>query len=475
MEEIDTIIPYAKGIEIYSKSPLWLQDVFALFARPIPRSVMLGPGFHGFFEELNKTQWYKPERLRRFQESRLRALLKHAYQNVPYYHKTLKEENVRPRDVRTIEDLKKLPILTKQDVRNHSSQLIAVNAKDYKCGLSRTSGSTGRPLTFLLDQQNREMEYASQWRHRVWANINFSSRIANFRGTLGWRKFERDKPSWKFNALSKELEFNILGMDNYVLKMYVKQLKKFRPDLVEGYPSAVELLAAYMLEHEISGIFPTAVETSSEKLSDNQRSVIEEAFRCKVYDWYGQSEYVVSAGQCPDGNYHIVESGIMEFIRDGEQVGEGEMGEIVGTGLYNYSMPFIRYRIGDIGNYSEEKCNCGRRLPVLQSLEGRVSETIITPDGKLLSGMSFEHYWKHRIGPYTPNVDYVHIIQKSKRRLLVEMVRRDDYSNEETQTILRELKELLGSEIEIEFRNLDSIPIRRKWSFTESELDVSLI
>ena len=462
-------------MKIYSESPLWIQDIFALFTRPIPRSALLGSGFHAFFQKLNKTQWYKPKRLKRFQESKLSALIKHAYHNVPYYHKIFKERNIRPKDIKTIEDLKKLPILTKEDIRNHFSQLTAVNAKDYKYGTGKTSGTTGKPLPFLLDQQNREMEYACQWRQRVWANINFSSKIAIFRAGLGWRKFEQDKPCWKFNALSKELEFNILGMDKNMLKTYVEQLKKFRPDLIEGYPSAIQLLATYILEYKENGIFSRAIRTSSETLSDSQRSIIEDGFRCKVYDWYAQSEYVVSAGQCSEGNYHIVESGIMEFIRDGEQVGEGEVGEIVGTGLYNYSMPFIRYRTGDVGKYSEEKCNCGRGLPIIQSLEGRVSDTLITPSGKLLSVTTFEVYWKCRISPHTPNVDYVHIIQKSKRKLLIEMVKKEHYSNEETQTILRELRALLGSEVEIEFKDLDSIPIGRKLRFAESELNISLI
>ena len=468
-------IPYAKGLEIYSKSPLWMQDIFALITRPIPRSVMLGSGFHAFFQELNKTQWYKPEKLKRFQESRLRALVKHAYHKVPYYYKIFKGRNIRPDDIKTIEDLKKLPILTKENVRNHFDELTAVNAKDYRYGTGKTSGSTGTPLTFLLDQQNREMEYAGQWRQRIWANINFHSKISTLRGTLGWRKFEKAKPCWKFNALSKQLEFNVFGIDKNMLKMYVEKLKRFQPDLIEGYPSAIQLLAMYILDCDIKGIFPRAIQTSSETLSDSQRSIIEEGFCCKVYDWYSQSEYVVAASECPEGNYHVVESGIMEFIRDGEQVREGEMGEIVGTGLYNYSMPFIRYRTSDLGKYSGEKCNCARGLSIIQSLEGRVSDTIITPDGKLLSGMSFEHYWKHRISPYTPNVDYVHIIQKSKRRLVIEMVKNEHYSDEETQTILRELKVLLGPEIEVELKDLDSIPVGEKWRFTESELNIILI
>lgn len=477
-ERTGTRIPYGKGIELYGKSPPSVQKVLGFFLTPIPRSVMLGSGFHAFFRELNRTQWFKPERLKRIQESRLRALIGHAYNNVPYYHRMFKDRGIRPDDIRTIEDLRKLPILTKDDVRNHFYELVATNARDYKYGISSTSGSTGNPLTFYLDQQNREIEYATHWRQRRWANVDFDSKIASFRGFRGnlrWINPQSGKPRWKFNALSKELEFNIFGVNEATVKTHVNRLRKFRPRLIEGYPSAIELFAGYILKHNVEGISPAAVQTSSETLSNRQRDVIEEAFGCKLYDWYSQSEYVVAAGQCPEGNYHIVESGLMEFIKDGEQASEGEIGEIIGTRLYNYSMPFIRYRVTDLGRYSKERCSCGRGLPIVRSLEGRVYDSILTPDGKLLSGVSVAYYWENQIIQFTPNVELIHIIQKTRNRLLIEMVKKEGYSDQETQAILRGLKSLLGSEIQIEFKYLDSIPTGRKWRFTESELNISLI
>lgn len=476
-----TRIPYGKGLEIYNNSPPLAQSFFALLTRPIPRSLMLGSGFHTFFRELDRTQWFTPERLKKFQERRLRALIKHAYNNVPHYHKIFRNENLRPSDIKTIEDLRRVPILTKDDVRKHFDELVAVNARDYKYGKGKTSGTTGKPLAFYLDQQNREKEYAAQWRQRRWAGVDFSSRIASlrgFRGSLRWINSQSGKPRWKFNALSKELEFNIFGIDKAILKTHIERLRKLDPHLIEGYASVIELFAEHILEHDTKGISPAAVQTSSETLSNRQRKVIEEAFDCRVYDWYSQSEYVVASGQCPEGNYHIVESGIMEFIEDGEQVSEGEIGEIIGTGLYNYSMPFIRYRITDLGKYSEEKCGCGRGLPIIQSLEGRVWDSILTPDGKLLTGISVEYYWHSRISQFTPNVEYVHIIQKTRNKLCIEIVKKENYSDQETQAILKGLQSLLGPEMQIGFRDLGSIPIAARaprWRFTESELDTSLI
>lgn len=434
---------------------------------------MLGSGFHTFFQELNRTQWYRPEELKRLQERRLRSIIKHAYDHVPYYHRNFRERKIRPSDVRTIEDLRKLPILTKEDVRDNFNQLMAVNAKNYKYGVSRTSGSTGKPLNFYLDQQNREKEYAAQWRQLQWAGIDFESRIATFRAPESLvHGHGKTKALWKFNALSKELDFDTLSMNGSTLKKYMERLREFTPDLVKGYPSALQTMAKSMLVSN-TVIIPKAIQTSSESLSKSQRGIIEEAFNCKIYDWYGQSEYIVSAGQCPEGNYHVnAELGVMELVKDGENVTPGELGEILGTGLYNFSMPFVRYKIGDIGKYSGGRCVCGRGLPTMESLEGRLSEVIVFPDGRILSGVAFEVYWKDCITPYIPNVDYVHVIQKSKNKLLVEMVKTDHFSSQEMRKILEELKMLLGPLMEIEFRYLDSIPIGRKVRFTHSELDV---
>lgn len=472
MEWKETRIPYGKGFEIYNKTPPLMQDILALFTRPIPRSVMLGSGFHDFYQELNKTQWYRQDKLKELQEGRLKALLNHAYHNVPYYHKLFKNRNIQPEDVRAIEDLEKLPILTKEDIRNHFHELIAVNAKDFKYGFCKTSGSTGTPLIFCLDQRCREIEYAAEWRQLSWAGIDFQDRIATFRGSLVY-EHGKTEALWKFNALSKELDFNTFDLSESVLSKITRKLIGFDPRLIKGYPSVLERVSKFMFSHKL-GFSAKAIQTSSESAFESQREAIEEGFHCKMYDWYGESEYVATAGQCPEGNYHInAESGIMEFVRNGVNVASGELGEILGTGFYNYSMPLIRYKVGDLGKYSDEKCVCGRELPLLQSLEGRVTDLIVTPDGKVVSGTSFEHYWKHRISPHTPNIDYVHIVQISKRKLLIEMVKKELFSDVEMQTILRELRILLGSEIEIEFRNLDSIPVVRKSRFTESEVDTS--
>lgn len=452
-------IPYGKGIQIYNKSPLWLKDVFAMCTKPIPRSSMLGKGFNNYYQELDKTQWLKTEQLKKYQEKKLRELLKHAYFNVPYYHRIFKENNIHYDDIKKIEDLKIIPLLTKDGIRNNFKELISVNAADYNYGIGHTSGSTGKPLHFFLDQQNREIEYATVWRQLRWAGIEINSKIATFRGDL-LKQTSGKTILWKNNALSKELVFNSYQLNEKNMSQIVQKLRKFRPDLIKGFPSSLYILSLYLRDNGIDYIHPRAVQTSSELLPEYQRETIREQFGCELFDWYGHSEYAISAGECEchEGLHINMESGIMEFIKNNEHVSSKELGELTATGLYNYSMPLTRYQTSDIGSFSDETCSCGRGLPLMKSLEGRISDIIKSPNGKIYSGASFEHYWKHRISPNTPNVEYVHIIQKAENKLLIQMVKTQNYSDEETKFILRELTSLLGSEMNIQMTTLQQFP-----------------
>lgn len=464
-------IAYSKGIKIYNRSPLWLKDFFSTISAPIPRSMMLGSGFNSFSNELKKSQWYKPEEIKELQEKKLRALIKHTYFNVPYYHKIFKDRNLSYQDIKTIEDLQKLPLLTKEDIRTNFNDLIAVNAKNYKYGIGKTSGSTGKPLNFLLDQQNREIEYASVWRQLNWAGIGLNSKIATFRGDLVDEAHHKDL-LWIRNALSKELVFNTFDLTENKISKIIDKLVKFKPDLIKAYPSTLYIMSLYIRDYSDKSIEPTAIQTSSERLSKKQRKVIQEQFNCEIFDWYGHSEYVISACECENHDgYHInAESGILEFLNKNEQVSSDEFGEITATGLYNYSMPLIRYRTSDIGSYTEDKCSCGRGLSIMKSLEGRISDMIITPNGKTISGAAFEAYWEHRIGPHTPNIECLNVVQKTKSKLLIEMVKKEHYSAKETEHILRELSILLGSDMVIDIEEVSSIPTGNKWRFTRSEL-----
>ena len=460
-------VPYALGFDIYKKSPLLLQDFFDILIRPLPRAIMFGDGFHEKLKFLQESEKWSYDRLVKFQEKKLRFLIEHAYKNVPYYHEIFNRNNLYPADIRTIKDLKKLPILTKDDIRNNFDKLMAVNYKEFKPGLGYTSGSTGKPLEFYLDQQTREIEYASVWRQAFWSGIeNVNVKIATLRGDLA-SEYGKTNRFYKYNGLTKEMVINTYLLDKEHVDRIIKKLNEFKPALIKGFPHALYIVARCILEEKINLNFkPKIIQTSSEQLTFQMFQTIEKGFDSKIFDWYSQSEYVLSIGQCEHGTYHQnMEAGILEVIED-----EYGFERICGTGLWNYSMPFIRYEVGDLIKIGKQ-CRCGRGLLALESLEGRIDDMIITPGGKVISGAGFIHYWKNRIFTKLKIIpEYIHFLQEKLNKITIEIYSTQAFLEEDEKMMLNELGQLFGEGIAIEFNYLSELPSIKKWRFVESKV-----
>ena len=331
-----------------------------------------------FKKFLAQSQWYDEERLLEYQCQRLRHLLKHCYENVPYYTEIFDKNRLKPDDIKTIEDLKLLPILTKECVRNNFNKLMAKKVKKFDPIVSHTSGSTGTALEFYLDRDTNILEFATIWRFWNWTGYRFGDKFADLRG----RVIQGKKP-WMIDYRLRSLNLSSFRLTRDVVKDYATQLRKFKPKIIRGYPSSISLFAKWLQEDGIDDIQPVAVVTSAETLLAPQRQDIEEVFNCKVYDWYGIMERVAAIGQCEYGNYHInSEYGIVEILdENGNPVQNGERGEIIATSLHNHAMPFIRYRTNDLAVADDDgkKCECGRGLPLVKSIFGRVEDFVVTP------------------------------------------------------------------------------------------------
>jgi len=220
---------------------------------------------------------------------------------------------------------------------------------------------------------------------------------------------------------------------------------------------------------DIKGISPQSIITTGENLFDYQRKLIEETFECEVYDGYGSRETSLSCAECEERNgYHISdENSIVEFLKDGEPVSAGESGEIIITDLHNLVMPWLRYRIEDIGTYQNEKCNCGRNLSIMSSIDGRIHDIIITPDGRRIPGEFFPHLFKDVSG-----IEEYLIHQKIKDKLSVIIVKNERFNQPELDYLIKYMKEYLGEDIEMNIVFTDKIekPESGKRRFTISEV-----
>jgi phenylacetate-CoA ligase len=263
-------------------------------------------------------------------------------------------------------------------------------------------------------------------------------------------------------------------MTEETLPAYIDRIRKFRPRFIQGYPSTAVILARYMVDHGIEP-FPTvkAVLCGSENLYPWQRDLLTEAFGCRVFSWYGNSEQTVLAGECEESTrYHIFpEYGIVELIgRDGLPVeGPGAMGEVVATNLTNFVCPLIRYRTMDLATVAGGVCTCGRSYPLLERVEGRVQDFIVTGRGELLSGIAM-----NIDTDAFDNVKQFQFYQEKIGEVVLNIVRKPAFSKQDAEYLYWEVSRSCGDDVVITIRYVDDIPLtpRGKYRYFVQNLPI---
>ena len=410
-----------------------------------------GTKIQKYLKWLEKTQWWKPEELEELQNKRLRSLIRHAYKNVPYYHRLFKELKLRSDDIKTKDDLHKLPVLTKETIRKNLSELIAKNIPKSQRIEAHSSGSTGEPLKYYIDKQSYSFGWAQTFRCWSWAGYKIGDpyvKITHPRTTY----FKKIQDFLMNCTLIPAFEINENNID-----VVVKKIIRTKPKIVRGFASSVYILAKLMKKEGLDA-HVNAVMTTGDMLLPQYRELIESCFNCKVFDAYG-GESTPVAYECEQHEgYHIASEGvIVELIKnDGTPCDKMEIGEIILTNLTNYAMPLIRYKINDLARLSEDNCSCGRGLPLIDSIEGRSTDVIITPDGRLLTVHFFSTYLK-----LVKGLEQYQIIQEKPEKLLIKLVTGDKFSNDSLKYIEIETKKRLGEKMDIEIKIVNSIPPTR--------------
>jgi phenylacetate-CoA ligase len=273
----------------------------------------------------------------------------------------------------------KLPLLTREDVVNHFDDLRSSAAKGYRPILATSSGTTGQKLGYMIPHAlRRPFQAANQWRYYGWAGV----KLGDHRATLGARIFATRPPYWAWNRWENQLLLSSHHLNYENLSLYAQLLDRFSIDFIQGHPSAVAVLAEYLLMEGTSlpmkGVF-----TTGETVYPDDREMIENAFACRLLDSYGMGEWAAAAQQCnrTSGYHEISEACIVEL----DPLGDGSY-EVIGTSLLNYAMPFIRYRTGDIAvPHADSMCECGRGLPIkISEVYGRIDDKIILPERVIL-------------------------------------------------------------------------------------------
>jgi phenylacetate-CoA ligase len=248
------------------------------------------------------------------------------------------------------------------------------------------------------------------------------------------------------------------------------EIRRFRPLTVIGYTNSLCLLAQHILEQKLSVPSPNAVITAAEGVNSVQRELLQQAFGAPVFVSYGSREFMLIGMECEQHNgLHLsVDNLLIEVVRaDGTPAADGEAGEIILTDLHNYAMPFIRYKIGDMGVATSRACPCGRGLPLLERVEGRVLDVIRTPDGRILPGEFFPHLMKEFSA-----IKQFQVIQKELRSLEIKLVLRETPATEQLERLRQEVQKALGNTIQTKYIIVTEIPqtASGKFRVTVSEL-----
>jgi phenylacetate-CoA ligase len=437
--------------------------------RWIPFPYNQGIEFTRIYNESLESQWWSKDSLQELQFRRLKALLKHAYQNVPYHRRIFEERNLKPRDFQCFEDLQKLPVLTKEDVRTNFHALISQHFHIYRPAVFHTSGSTGEPLNYYLDRRTVLMTSACVQRHWRWCGVGPNDLIAVCRGTL-IDDFGK-KRSNHYKLQDKQLHFSTFEMNDAVMAKYISLINDTKPSMIRGYPASIEILAKFIIKNDMNVWTPKAIHTSSETVSEEQRRVIEKAFHSPLFDWYGHGESTLCAGECDQhtGLHLNLEYGYTEFVKTQETANMPGVFNIISTSLHNYSFPLIRYDTEDLALLGDKLCSCGRGLPLIKKIIGREADIIKGVNGVAVSPSSFVHFWKYKVADHLEGIKYVQIVQKKVDCITVKIVGQQKVRNQEI--ILDRIHLLLG-DIQVDFEYLPQIPTGQKWRFTVSQLRI---
>lgn len=439
-----------------------------------PKFTLLFPGHHPYNEvnlRNNLGQYYSlleraEERtlhsLREEQTEKLVRIYRHAFATVPFYRSFYKKHGLTIDSVKGLDDASKIPVLKKEQLKRvlleNPESMISAKAKRKMLRVHRTGGSTGIPLRILGDESYQKSRMAKQYRWKVRAGIRDRDLMSYLivPRTLLDEDLCENPLKWQYCPKINLLSFDMTQTDQKSMRLLVDLMKEFRPVSVQGYCSAVYLLASFMKEHNEHFSFMKCTFTSSEKLYPEYREVMEKVFGAPVFDRYGQGEEVATGFECDEHNgFHLdMECGYVEVLSEDDEPVTETMGRIVGTNFESLGMPLIRYEVGDLGVLTERKCACGLAHQLLESVSGRDDEFLQTPGGRRFQAAIIHEYIIH-----TNNLIMAsQFVQKSLDRITVSIVPTRPWKKEEVNAFEAELRANISSNIKYDIEFIDEIP-----------------
>ncbi len=423
-----------------------------------------------YLNELNENQWRSAEEIQARQWSDLKKLIDHAYTNSAYYQSLFKRLGLHPDQIQSYEDFQALPVCTREEVNQHAQAMVAENYRD-RVAYKSTGGSTGVPLRLAYDRASYEWRIAATQRGYQWAKCEAGQFVLYLWALdIGKPPLLKRTKTALYHRLFNRVIVNSWDLDAAAMRSCLQYINSKKPQGIVAYTSAIYNLAKFIDEKNLQCDGVPAVLTGAEHLHEHQRELIERVFHTKVYNSYGCREFMLIATECEkhEGLHVTADNLLVEILKDGRPAKPGETGEVVITDLHNYGMPFIRYKNGDRAIQSGRLCSCGRGLPLIEGIDGRIADMIIAHDGTEVPGIYFPHLMKE-----FPQVRKYQVIQKSRQLLQVKLVLAEKMPDERLQFCKNQINSVLGKEVKIEFEFVDEIPLTHSGKYRVAISEIS--
>jgi phenylacetate-CoA ligase len=434
---------------LYARLPVWAQHIAVSSYGVYWRWLRFGLGFERALAEYIARERFSAEEWRDWQQRRLRELLTIAATEVPYYRQTWSEIERRAACAGRLADL---PLLEKDAVRRSPQAFLRATAERLKLYVFHTSGSTGMPIaTYWTRAEMQRAMALREARSARWAGVSFNLPRATFSGRMVEPDAESRGPFHRFNAAERQVYLSAFHLRPETTRRYAEALAHHHVKWLTGYAVSSSLLAKFLLAEGIE-VPLKAVVTTSEKLTREMRDSIARAFGCRAYEEYSTVENASFASECERGRLHVSpDAGIIEILRpDGSACLPEEEGEVVVTGLLRDHQPLIRYRLGDVAAWSAERCPCGRAMPVLKEIVGRLEDVVTGPDGRQMVRF-------HGVFVDQPHVFEGQIVQEARDRIRVRVVPADGFAEADAREIARRIRQRLGPQVKVEVERVDRI------------------
>ncbi|MFT5303874.1 MAG: phenylacetate-CoA ligase [Mariniblastus sp.] len=414
---------------------------------------------------LQKMQWQPLAAVMADQSKSLQLLVQHASDTSPFYSERFAQAGIDPNKVRTIADLAKLPLLSKDDIRNHHADIFSTNYSPEELVSAKTGGSTGVALQVFCDQQGIELRAGAALLADEWSGWKLGEPIAAVWGNPPVPITLKNK----LRCLLKDriIYLDTMRIDDAAIDAFLVGWQTMRPGMLYGHAHSIFILCEALQQRGVK-LKPTGVVATSMMLIETERVVIEDVCGIKVTNRYGCEEVSLIACECEQhqGLHLNSAHNIVEFLReDGTPCDYGEDGRLVITELVNYGMPMIRYEVGDWGIPSDRVCSCGRGLPLMESVTGRTADFLVATDGSRVAGISIIENSLTKIS----GIRQMQIVQDKAHHLTVNVVMGQDYSEATAEDLVMSLKQMLGAEMQVDLNRVETIPQEKsgKYRFTK--------